>query len=102
MGAYLTTMTIAEGDAMPDVQVQVTHQVIVLCINDGAVMDAWADHQQVGRDGEGTMITSSRTRTATGPTRAGFGCATMVHTTTSVKDGASVILLSSMIASSSS
>ena len=34
----------------------VIFQVIVLCINDGAVMDAWADHQQVGRDGEGTMI----------------------------------------------
>jgi peroxiredoxin len=31
-------------------------EVIVYCINDGAVMDAWADDQKVGRDGQGTMI----------------------------------------------
>jgi len=31
-------------------------EVIVFCINDGAVMDAWADHQKVGRDGKGSMI----------------------------------------------
>ena len=28
----------------------------MFCINDGAVMDAWADDQKVGRDGEGTKI----------------------------------------------
>jgi len=28
----------------------------VVCINDGAVMDAWADNQGVGRDGEGSFI----------------------------------------------
>ena len=28
-------------------------EIIVLCINDGAVMDAWAKDQGVGLDGEG-------------------------------------------------
>lgn len=31
-------------------------EVIVVCINDAAVMDAWADDQKVGRDGSGSMI----------------------------------------------
>jgi len=31
-------------------------EVIVYCINDGAVMDAWADDQKVGRDSVGSMI----------------------------------------------
>merc|ERR1711998_192755 len=31
-------------------------EVIVFCINDGAVMDAWADDQKVGRDGEGSVL----------------------------------------------
>lgn len=32
-------------------------QVYVVCINDGAVMRAWAVDQGVGADGEGSMIT---------------------------------------------
>lgn len=28
----------------------------MFCVNDGAVMNAWADDQQVGRDGQGTKI----------------------------------------------
>merc|ERR1711908_28295 len=31
-------------------------EIIVFCINDGAVMNAWADAQSVGRDGEGSMV----------------------------------------------
>eukprot|EP00658_Telonema_sp_P-2_P017007 TRINITY_DN16585_c0_g1_i4.p2 TRINITY_DN16585_c0_g1~~TRINITY_DN16585_c0_g1_i4.p2 ORF type:complete len:197 (+),score=44.56 TRINITY_DN16585_c0_g1_i4:177-767(+) len=31
-------------------------EVVVVCINDGAVMNAWADDQGVGRDGVGTPI----------------------------------------------
>jgi len=31
-------------------------EIIVYCINDGAVMNAWADSQGVGRDGEGSMV----------------------------------------------
>jgi 2-Cys peroxiredoxin 5 len=31
-------------------------EVIVYCINDAAVMDAWADDQKVGRDGQGSII----------------------------------------------
>jgi len=31
-------------------------EVIVVCINDAAVMDAWADDQKVGRDGKGSII----------------------------------------------
>tara|TARA_A100001015_G_C15016956_1_gene726001 strand:- start:1639 stop:2082 length:444 start_codon:yes stop_codon:yes gene_type:complete len=31
-------------------------EVLVVCINDAAVMDAWADDQKVGRDGSGSMI----------------------------------------------
>jgi len=27
-----------------------------VCINDGAVMNAWADHQKCGRDGKDTML----------------------------------------------
>ena len=30
--------------------------MIVVCINDGAVMKAWADQMGVGQDGEGSMI----------------------------------------------
>ena len=28
----------------------------MFCVNDAAVMDAWADDQGVGRDGQGSMI----------------------------------------------
>ena len=31
-------------------------EVIVVCINDGAVMRAWAKDQGCGQDGEGSMI----------------------------------------------
>jgi len=31
-------------------------EIIVFCINDGAVMSAWAKDQGVGLDGEGSMI----------------------------------------------
>jgi peroxiredoxin len=31
-------------------------EVVVCCINDGAVMKAWATDQGVGHDGEGTII----------------------------------------------
>lgn len=41
---------------MPELQKLGIAEVIVFCINDGAVMDAWADDQKVGRDGEGSMI----------------------------------------------
>jgi len=32
-------------------------EVLVLCVNDGAVMKAWAENQGVGADGEGSFIT---------------------------------------------
>jgi peroxiredoxin len=31
-------------------------EVIIVCINDGAVMSAWADAQNCGQDGEGSML----------------------------------------------
>jgi 2-Cys peroxiredoxin 5 len=31
-------------------------EILIFCINDAAVMDAWADSQKVGRDGEGSMV----------------------------------------------
>lgn len=31
--------------------------MIVYCVNDGAVMSAWADKMGVGADGEGSIIT---------------------------------------------
>merc|ERR1712070_670387 len=48
MGGYL--------EAIPKLEKLGIDEVIVYCINDGAVMDAWADDQQVGRDGSGSMI----------------------------------------------
>ena len=44
------------SQALPALEKLGIDEVIVFCINDGAVMDAWADDQKVGRDGEGTMI----------------------------------------------
>merc|ERR1711934_314439 len=31
-------------------------EIIIFCINDAAVMDAWADAQKVGRDGQGSIL----------------------------------------------
>merc|ERR1719272_1320995 len=64
---------IAVGDVFPSVNVHVSFppsvvdlsealkakgidEVIVYCINDGAVMDAWAKDQGVGKDNEGSLV----------------------------------------------
>merc|ERR1711934_1272428 len=31
-------------------------EIIIFCINDAAVMEAWADAQKVGRDGQGSIV----------------------------------------------